>query len=159
MQMLSAIKVIGACLIVLTAVYGLIAVALMLLDRIKNLFEIPGGQAVSQQSRPVRELKDNLRAIAILARNRPGRFLLGVAIVSVCVFFIDYVMLGLIVLGALAVMIAPIARRRGWGSEGRLTRYLNRPRFMDEGRRTDPDRADSVGRANFRFGSGMNVSR
>ena len=64
--MLSAIKVIGACLIVLTAVYGLIAVALMLLVRIKNLFEIPGGQAVSQQSRPVRDrttLEERLREL------------------------------------------------------------------------------------------------
>ena len=157
--MLSAIKVVGACLIVLTALYGLVAVALMSTVRTKNLFKILGGNAVSRQSRPVRELKDNLRAIAILARNRPGRFLLGSAIVSACVFFIEYVMLGLIALGALAVMIAPIARRRGWGSEGRLTRYLSSPHFMDEGRRTDLDRAVSAGRTNFRFGSGVNVSR
>ena len=26
----------------------------------------------------------------------------------------------------------PLARKRGWGSEGRLTRYLNRPHFIDE---------------------------
>ena len=59
--------------------------------------------------------------------------------------FIEYILLGLMVLGALSLMIAPIARRRGWGSEGRLTRHLSRPPFMDESRRTALDGVRSVG--------------
>jgi hypothetical protein len=139
--MLSAIKAIGACLIILAAVYGLIAIVLMLLVRIKNLFKI----LVPQQTRPARGLKGRLRDIVIEAKSRPGRFLLSVAIVSACMLFIQYVLLGLMALGALSVMIAPIARRRGWGSEGRLTRHLSRPPFMDESRRTALDGARSVG--------------
>ena len=139
--MLSAIKVIGACLIILAAAYGLIAIALMLLIRIKNLFEIPGGRSASQQRRPARGLKGSLRDIVSEARKRPGRFLLSVVIVSACIYFIQYVLLGLIGLGLLSVVTAPIARRRGWGSEGRLTRHLSRPPFMDESRRTVLDGA------------------
>jgi hypothetical protein len=46
--------------------------------------------------------------------------------------------LGLVILLALPVVIvgskllAPVARRRGWFGEGRLTRYVTRPRFDDE---------------------------
>src|SRR5262245_8177377 len=96
----------------------------MLLIRIKNLLIILSVQIVSQQGRAVTELKDDLRAIVIVARNHPGRFLSGVAIVCACVIFIEYIMLGLIALGALYVMIAPIARRYGWGSEG-LPQHLS----------------------------------
>lgn len=140
-QMLSAIKTIGACLLILAALYGLIAMVLMLLIRVKNLFKI----LIPQQRRPARGWKGSLRDIAIEARSRPGRFLLSVAIVSACMLFIHYVLLGLMALGALSVMIAPIARRRGWGSEGRLTRHLSRPAFMDESRRTALDGVRSVG--------------
>jgi hypothetical protein len=62
--MLSAIKAIGACLIILAAVYGLIAIVLMLLVRIKNFFKI----LTPQQGRPARGLKGSLRGIAIEAR-------------------------------------------------------------------------------------------
>ena len=143
--MLSAIKAIGACLIILAAVYGLIAIVLMLLIRIKNLFQIFGEQIAPQQERPARGLKGSLRDIAIEARNRPGRFLFGVAVVSACMVFFQYVLIGLIALGALSIMIAPIARWRGWGSEGRLARHLSRPPFVDESRRTALDRVRSVG--------------
>jgi hypothetical protein len=139
--MLSAIKAIGACLIILAAVYGLIAIVLMLLVRIKNFFKI----LIPQQRRPARGLKGSLRGIAIEARNRPGRFLLSVAIICACGFFIQYILLGLMALGALSIMIAPIARRCGWGSEGRLTRHLSRPPFMDESRRAALDGVRSVG--------------
>lgn len=53
--------------------------------------------------------------------------------------------IGGLLLGSLPVLIVlrlvlwalePIARKRGWGSEGRLTRYLSRPGFEDESRRT-----------------------
>ena len=93
--MLSAIKAIGACLIILAAVYGLIAIVLMLLIRIKNLFQIFGEQIAPQQERPARGLKGSLRDIAIEARNRPGRFLFGVAVVSACMVFFQYILLGL----------------------------------------------------------------
>ena len=42
----------------------------------------------------------------------------------------------LIVLRLVLWILEPIARKRGWGSEGRLKRYLSRPRFEDESRRT-----------------------
>jgi hypothetical protein len=143
--MLSAIKAIGACLIILAAVYGLIAIVLMLLIRIKNLFKIFGEQIAPQQGRPARGLKGSLRDIEIEARNRPGRFLFGVAVVSACMVFFQYVLIGLIALGALSIMIAPIARRRGWGSEGRVARHLSRPPFVNESRRIALDRVRSVG--------------
>jgi hypothetical protein len=135
--MLSAIKIIGACLIILVAVSGLIAIVLMSLIRIKNFFRRLREAIVPQQRRPVGGLKESLRAIAIEARSRPGRLLLTVAIASTCAYFISYILLALVGLGALSVMIAPIARRRGWGSEGRLSRHLSRPPFVDESRRTD----------------------
>lgn len=94
--MLSAIKAIGACLIILAAVYGLVAIVLMLLIRIKDLFKILRGQIAPQQGRPAKGLKASLRDIAIEARNRPGRFLFGVAVVSACMVFFQYVLLGLI---------------------------------------------------------------
>jgi hypothetical protein len=143
--MLSAIKAIGACLIILAAVYGLIAIVLMLLIRIRNLFKILRKEIAPQQGRPARGLKGSLRDIAIEARKRPGRFLFGVAVVSTCMVFFQYILIGLMALGALSVMIAPIARRRGWGSEGRLTRHLSRPPFVDESRRTALDGVRSAG--------------
>ena len=130
--MLSAIKVIGACLIILTTVFGSIAVVLMLLSRIRNLFNILGGQTVPQR-RPAKGWKGSLRDIE--ARNRPGRLLLSLSIVSAGVFYIQYVVIGLIAPGVISAAIVPIARRRGWGSEGRLTRHLSRPPFLDESRR------------------------
>ena len=123
--MLSAIEIIGACLIVLAVACGLFAMASMLLIRAKDLFKILSGQMVARQGRAVTELKGDLRTIVKAARNHPGRFLSGVAIACTCVIFIEYIMLGLIALGALSVMIAPIARRYGWGSEG-LSRHLSR---------------------------------
>jgi hypothetical protein len=48
------------------------------------------------------------------------------------------VLSGMSVLGLVLWALAPIARKRGWGSEGHLTRKLNRPRFEDESRRATP---------------------
>jgi hypothetical protein len=62
--------------------------------------------------------------------------LFAVAAVAVYKFFGLYLLLGLIAINLVAAMLAPIARKRGWGSEGRLTRHLSRPRFEDPGRRT-----------------------
>ena len=92
---------IGACLIIAAAVCGLIAIVLMLLIRPKNLFKILGGQTAPRQRPPARGLKGSLRDIAFEARNRPGRFLLSAAIASACMFFVQYILLGLIALGAL----------------------------------------------------------
>jgi len=61
-------------------------------------------------------------------------FLVGGA---VWVFSALYILLlGLIALSVFFAAFAPIARRRGWGGEGRLARYLNRPPFEDETRRS-----------------------
>ena len=40
--------------------------------------------------------------------------------------------LALLAFGLIVRALDPLARKRGWGSEGRLTRYLSRPRFIDE---------------------------
>jgi len=73
-------------------------------------------------------------------RSRLGRFVLSLTIllaaVLAFVFFGRYIMLGLIALIVLAAMLTPLARTRGRGAEGRLTRYLNRPRFDGPSRRS-----------------------
>jgi hypothetical protein len=57
-----------------------------------------------------------------------------VAAVAVYVFFGLYLLLGLILLNIVCWALAPLARKRGWSSEGRLTRYLSRPRIEDPSR-------------------------
>jgi hypothetical protein len=54
-----------------------------------------------------------------------------------------YLLLTLLALGLTVRALEPLARRRGWGSEGRLTRYLSRPRLIDESKRLciDPRQA------------------
>jgi hypothetical protein len=47
-----------------------------------------------------------------------------------------YLLPGLLALGLLLRATARIAKRRGWGSEGRLTRFLSRPRLVDESRQS-----------------------
>ena len=76
--------------------------------------------------------------------SRPAfRFLLAaffaVAAVAVYIFFGLYLLLGLIAINLVAAMLAPIARKRGWGGEGRLTRHLSRPPFEDPDRRAGRD--------------------
>ena len=72
----------------------------------------------------------------------PRRLLLSVAFLAmavvVYVFFGLYLLLGLILLNIACWVLAPIARKRGWGSEGRLTRYLSRPPIADEAKRASP---------------------
>jgi hypothetical protein len=46
-----------------------------------------------------------------------------------------YLLLTLLALGLIVRALEPVARKRGWGSEGRLTRYLSRPGFVDESKR------------------------
>lgn len=45
-----------------------------------------------------------------------------------------YLLIALIALNLACLLLAPIAKRRGWGAEGRLTRHLSLPRFEDESR-------------------------
>lgn len=49
--------------------------------------------------------------------------------------YLYYLFLALLVLGAIVRALEPLARKRGWGSEGRLTRYLNRPGLIEEDKR------------------------
>ena len=54
-----------------------------------------------------------------------------------CIFLFYglYLLIALVALNLACLLLAPIARRRGWGAEGRLTRHLSRPRLEDESRR------------------------
>lgn len=63
--------------------------------------------------------------------------LVHVALDGLLYFSSYYTLCGLIALSLLLRAAAAIAGRRGWGSEGRLTRFLNRPRFVDESHRSD----------------------
>jgi hypothetical protein len=76
------------------------------------------------------------------SRFLPGAF--GVCIgVLLCALLGDYLFnlaLILFALGLIARALEPLARKRGWGSEGRLTRHLSRPRFIDESRWLDTGR-------------------
>ena len=69
----------------------------------------------------------------------PRRFLFSavflVVTIAVYFFFGLYLLLGLILANILCWALAPLARKRGWGAEGRLTRYLSRPPIADETRR------------------------
>ncbi len=58
--------------------------------------------------------------------------------VTVYVVFGLYLLLGLIALNIICWALAPVARKRGWASEGRLTRYLSRPPIADEAKRSAP---------------------
>jgi hypothetical protein len=65
--------------------------------------------------------------------------------ILLCALFGDYLfalVLALVPLGLIARALEPLARKRGWGSEGRLTRHLNRPRFIEQSKRLyiDPGR-------------------
>jgi hypothetical protein len=76
-----------------------------------------------------------------------GRTFLGIALVLALLGLLDLAMDGLLYLGpyllpcliVLALLMRTmtlIARRRGWGVEGRIVRFLNRPRFLDESHRS-----------------------
>jgi hypothetical protein len=70
---------------------------------------------------------------------RLSRFLLnalgfcaGVLLCAAIGDYLCYVLLTLLAFGLIVRTLEPVARKRGWGNEGRLTRYLSRPRFIDE---------------------------
>jgi hypothetical protein len=78
--------------------------------------------------------------------NRRARFLPGAfcvcAGVLLCALLGDYLfvlVLTLLTLGLIVRALEPLARTRGWGSEGRLTRYLGRPRPIEESKRLTID--------------------
>jgi hypothetical protein len=106
--MLSAIMVIGACAMVLAAVGGLIAIVLMFLNRIRMLIK-----AFRDCGLTIGAARDGFHAIVADAKARPGSYLLGVAIFCAFVLFAEYILLGLVALGTLAIPLAAIGRRRG----------------------------------------------
>ena len=80
-----------------------------------------------------------------MLNSRPGRTVFVIALILALLGLLELAIDGLIglgryagpvvlALGLLLRVVAPIAQRR-WGSEGRLTRFLSRPRFVDESRR------------------------
>jgi hypothetical protein len=79
---------------------------------------------------------------------RHGRMFLGIALFLALLGLLEVAVDGLLcldrsgpfVLFALALLAktaASVAKRRGWGVEGRITRLLSRPRFVDESRRSN----------------------
>jgi hypothetical protein len=58
------------------------------------------------------------------------------AFLAIFVIYPFHILIALAAIALMGKLLEPIARRRGWGAEGRLTRYLNRPRFDDEARVT-----------------------
>jgi len=59
-------------------------------------------------------------------------FCVGVLLCAAIGDYLYYLVLTLLACGLIVRALEPLARKRGWGSEGRLTRYLGRPRFIDE---------------------------
>lgn len=49
--------------------------------------------------------------------------------------YLVYPFLTLLMLGAIVYALEPLARKRGWGIEGRLSRHINRPRLIEEDKR------------------------
>ena len=66
-------------------------------------------------------------------------FCAGLLLIAALGDFLFYLLLmlllTLIALNPVVRTLEPLARKRGWGSEGRLTRYLSRPRLIDESKR------------------------
>lgn len=138
--MLSAIMVIGACVMVLAAVCGLIAIAWMLLNRIKMLFK-----AFRECGFTIAAARDGLRAMVADAKSRPGSYLLGVAIFCAFALFAEYILLGLVALGTLATLLSAIGRWRGFGSGERLAGYVSYPLFADASHHATRDGAKATG--------------
>jgi hypothetical protein len=122
--MLFTIKLVGACAILLAVVFGVIAIVLMLLSRIKILF-----RAFRECGFTVAAARDGLRAMVADARARPGSFLLGLTIFCAFVLFAEYVMLGLVALGVLGTLLSLIVRWREREIDKRPAPHLSRPLF------------------------------
>jgi hypothetical protein len=61
---------------------------------------------------------------------------LAALVVSVLIYLSPAIILALLAAIAACALLAPMASRHGWFSEGRLNARLNRPRFEDETHRT-----------------------
>ena len=131
--MLSAIVVIGACVMVLAAVCGLLAVVLMLSDRLRFLFN-----ALRECGFTKGAAREGFRAVVTDARTRPGSYLLGAAIFCSFGFFAEYILLGLVALGTLVTLFSAIGRYGRPGIEPRLARYLGYPLFAGPAARRQP---------------------
>jgi hypothetical protein len=138
--MLPAIIIIGACVIVLAVACGLIVIALMLVSRLKILFK-----AFRECGFTIGAVRDGFHAAMADAKSRPGSYLLGVAIFCAFAFFAEYILLGLVALGTLAILLSAIGRWRGLGIGERLARYLSYPLFADESRHAARDGAKVSG--------------
>jgi hypothetical protein len=70
------------------------------------------------------------------------RILIGAVCVAIAVctfvFFPLYVLVGLIGLNVVCAALAPLARRHGWGVEGRLARRFAKRELVDK-RRSEPE--------------------
>jgi hypothetical protein len=138
--MLSAVIVVGACVIVLAALCALIAIMLMFLNRIKVLFKAFGDCGFT-----VAAARDGFHAIVADAKARPGSYLLGIAMFFAFAFFAEYIMLGLVALGTLATLLYAIGRWRGVAIEKRLARYVSYPLLVDESHHAPRDGAKAAG--------------
>ena len=135
--MLSAIIIIGACVLVLAALCGLIAIGLMLRNRVKVLFRAFGGCGLT-----ITAARDGFHAIVVDAKTRPGSYLLGAALFCAFALFAEYIMLGLVALGTLVTLLSVIGRWRGFE---RLARYVSVPLLADESRHAPRDGAKAAG--------------
>jgi hypothetical protein len=72
-------------------------------------------------------------------RRKFRRFALSGSLLGVATYlyvnFSALILLGLIGLGITSALLAPVAKRRGWFSEGRLNALLSRPGFEDSAKR------------------------
>ena len=122
---------------VLAGACGLIAIALMFLNRIKVLSKAFGDCGLT-----VAAARDGFRAIVADAKTRSGSYLLGVAMFFAFALFAEYIMLGLVTLGTLAILLSAIGRSRGFE---RLARYLSVPLLADQSRHAPRDGAKAAG--------------
>jgi hypothetical protein len=87
-----------------------------------------------------------MRPKARLSRFLQGAlgFCTGVLLIAVLGDYLFNLLLTLLLLGLIVRALEPLTRKRGWGSEGRLARYLSRPRFIDESKRLCIDPGQGV---------------
>jgi hypothetical protein len=79
-----------------------------------------------------------MRPNRLLFRLLPG--LLLIAVLGDCLLMLGHYLLPtLLALGLIVGVLRSHARKRGWGSEGRLTGYLGRPRLIEESKRLSID--------------------
>jgi hypothetical protein len=122
--MLLTIKLIGVCAILLAAMFGVIAIVLMLLSRIRILFK-----AFRDCGLTLAAARDGFVGMVADAKARPGSFLLGLTIFCAFVLFAEYVLLGLVALGVLGTLFSVLVRWRGSETDAHPAPPLSRPLF------------------------------